>query len=98
MGLKDYLLGAWKTFVVTGTGLVVVWLGNHGIHLSDEQATAVTIIVVAGGLSLYNLIVNWLLARTGTGGTARVLRAIGKVLTLGGRAPVYPETPPVLKR
>lgn len=80
----------WKTFVVTATGLVVAWLANHGIHLSDDQATALTIALVAAGLALYNALVNWLLSRTGDSIGAKALRALGKVLTLGGVAPKYP--------
>lgn len=89
--VKDYLLGLWKTFVVTATGLVVAWLANRGIHLSDTTTSIITIALVSAGLSLYNLIVNWLLAQgAGTGAWARVARFIGKILSLGGEAPKYP--------
>ena len=89
MNVRDYLLGLWKTFVVTATGLVVAWLANKGIHLSDTATSALTIALVSAGLALYNLVVNWLLARTGTGVWARIAHGIGKLLSLGGVAPKY---------
>lgn len=96
MNVKDLLLGAWKTFVVTATGLVVAWLTNHGIHLSDAQTTALTVVAVSAGLALYNLIVNFLLGRTGDSSGAKLARLLGKLLTLGGKPPVYvdPATMP----
>lgn len=94
--VKDYLLGLWKTFVVTATGLVVAWLANRGIHLSDTTTSVITIALVSAGLSLYNLIVNWLLARAGTSLLSRAARLIGKVLSLGGEAPKY--APPAVTR
>lgn len=87
--VKDFLLGAWKTFVVTGTGLVVAWLANHGIHLSDSVTAVGTIILTSAGLAAYNTVVNWLLARTGTGLLSKAGRWIGKILSLGGSAPKY---------
>lgn len=90
MNVRNALLGLWKTFVVTATGLVVAWAANHGIHLSDETSAAITVALLSLGLALYNLIVNWLLSRTGDGVVSKLLRALGKLLSLGGEAPKYP--------
>lgn len=89
MNVKDLLLGAWKTFVVTATGLVVAWLTNHGIHLSDAETGALTVVLVSAGLAFYNLVVNWLLSRRGLTAGAKLARMLGKLLTLGGKPPVY---------
>lgn len=91
MNAQDYLLSLWKTFVTTAIGLVVAWLVNHGIHLGSGLAPAVTVALVALGLSLYNTVVNWLLARDPSG-AARPLYWLGKLLSLGGRAPTYTPT------
>src|SRR5262245_7819525 len=88
--MRNILLGMWKTFVVTATGLVFAWLANHGIHLSDDTASVLTVALVAFGLAAYNAVVNWLLARTGDDVGSKLLRGLGKVLSLGGEAPKYP--------
>jgi uncharacterized membrane protein (DUF441 family) len=94
MNARDYVLGVWKTFVVTATGLIVAWLTNRGIHLSDAQTAWITIVALSAGLAGYNLLVNFLLARKGDSPTAKAARLLGKLLTLGGKPPVYPTVPP----
>jgi hypothetical protein len=94
--MRNYLLGLWKTFVIVATGLVVAWLANRGIHLSDAQTSWVTIALVSAGLSAYNTVVNFLLARVGDTPLSKLARALGKLLSLGGEAPTYQK--PVASR
>lgn len=89
MNVRDHFLALWKTFVVTATGLIFAWIANHGIHLSDATTSAITVLLISAGLALYNSLVNWLLSRTGDGAPAKALRALGKLLSLGGKPPTY---------
>ena len=89
MNTRDYLLGLWKTFVITATGLVVSWLANRGIHLGGAETAWLSVVLLAAGLSAYNTVVNFLLARLGDNAGAKLARLLGKLLSLGGEAPKY---------
>lgn len=94
MGTRDYLLGLWKTFVITATGLVVSWLANRGIHLGGAESAWLSVVLLAAGLAAYNTVVNFLLARLGSNLSAKLARALGKLLSLGGEAPKYVRPTP----
>lgn len=93
--MRDRFLAAWRAACHAFWPLLIVFLADRGIHVSEHWSSVGELALIGAGAGLWAFGVHWLQTRPGPAWWARTARTIGRVLVLGSIAiPTYTTTPP----